>query len=208
MTIAKTIHLLGIDMETLVAVLQECIHHRSCRRLDTKCYLIWSHAGLLAQPIYQLLQSRSAMHCLAFGHLVAFPVQYTNRVLFSGPIDTHEKQKGLAHRLSSVRIVSACRGKRHPCTGARRRKLPTGLSPRATRRGAAPHQAFTFDAGIGWALPASSRAAGLITQINSLAQRVQGSAPLLCKLTITPVPDLTNVARISLFCTWLFIFCF
>lgn len=42
--------------------------------------LAMGHAGLFAQPIYQLLQSRSAMLCLAFGHLVALPVQYTNRV--------------------------------------------------------------------------------------------------------------------------------
>jgi hypothetical protein len=99
-----------------------------------------------------------------------------------------------------TRKVSARRGKRHPCTGARMAQTPhrtftTGHSPgRSSSPGTAPHQAqlltrHSSSPGTGsspgihfWRQGSSGHSRrvvellGLITQLNSLAQRVQGSA--------------------------------
>src|ERR1700686_774499 len=134
------------------------------------------------------------MLCLAFGHLVAFPVQYTNRVVLSGPIDPHEKQKRLAHWFSSDTKslglpwqtsslywrsdgANAPQDFHHgPLAGA---QLLTRHS-RSTQ-GSAGH---------------SRRVAellGLIAQLNSLAQRVQGSAPLLSRFGNAPLQPRTSI---------------
>src|ERR1700686_1979034 len=119
------------------------------------------------------------MLCLAFGHLVAFPVQYTNRVVLSGPIDPHEKQKRLAHWFSSDTKSLGLPWQ----TSSLYWRSDGANSPQDFHHGPlAGAQLLTRHSRSTQGSAGHSRRVaellGLIAQLNSLAQRVQGSAPL------------------------------
>src|SRR3954447_22011016 len=82
---------------------------------------------------------------------------------FRGPVDAHEPVALVLHR-AAPHAVGAAAMPTAPCTGAQRRRLPTGPPPRRLAGARVPPGARST--GGGWSLPASWPDPNSLRQVN------------------------------------------
>ena len=139
-TVAEAVELLRVERVDGDAVLHQALDHRPARRLDRHADIARRARRERQQPVRHLRQARPAVleHPLP-EHLPA-SIGYAHLMLLRTPVDTHEpsclqpEPPRLADRTGAPSMPAG------PCTGALRRKLPTGCPSMAGCGGTSPKE--------------------------------------------------------------------
>src|SRR5208337_3825495 len=152
--VAKAIHLLGVDGVNLEAALEQCLDHRSMRRLDRNVDLtgIGSTAHF-QQPTAQLGEPFASMLEDLLTNFASFAIRQKHMMALARPIDAGVPSL-FGHAFSPLENASRrnlCRSLywRSESKSQVRRGLPTGHRLRPIRQGARPPQVIKSQGAIG-----------------------------------------------------------
>ncbi len=131
-TVPEAVKLLGVERMNDEAVLRQGLDHRSVRNFDGNADDIRGRPGLGEKPRRHLGEPRPCVREGALATHAPLTVDDADLVSFRSPVDT-DKPFDHVHRAPSrlVRARAAAMLAK-PCTGARRRELPTGHPSRPT----------------------------------------------------------------------------
>ncbi len=126
--VPEAVELLGIDGVDAEAALHQAFHHGAVRHLDGDRHGIRRRPGLLLDPGRHLGQALAAVGETALAELAALGIDHEHVVRLRCPVDAHEPVPtsflhDTLHRLRAAAVPA------DPCTGARRRGLPTRHPP-------------------------------------------------------------------------------
>ena len=125
--ITEAVKLLGIDRVDGEAVLQQALDNRPAGRLDRHADFARVARRERQQPVRHLRQARTTMLELPFPELLPGGIKHARLMFLRSPVDTREPLQlqfqppsRLSNRTGAPPMPAG------PCTGAPRRKLPTG----------------------------------------------------------------------------------
>jgi hypothetical protein len=157
--VTETIELFGVDGIDIEAALEQGLHDRAMWGLYGDMDLAGRAPVCFEKPSDHIAEAGAAMDELALSNLIALGIAECDDMLLRCPVNTDKPTSFFVHRVvplmgamprrllivhANTRATATPSG---PCTGARRRGLPTGRGSRPFHRGTSPMQALTKSLG-------------------------------------------------------------